>query len=203
LDYTPAGHAEFVGVLLDAIGVDRVAVVGHGWGAAAGLAFAQRHPERVTRIVLLNPLPLFAGFQWGRIGRVLRSPVLRELAIGALTRRGMGRLLRSGASSEGAWSEDEVRTIWQAFDPGTQRAVVRMFQWASPEALAAAGADLGTLSMPALVIWGERDPWLPARFADAYAARLGDAVLERRPDAGHWPWRDDPGVIERIAAFLG
>jgi len=22
------------------------------------------------------------------------------------------------------------------------------------------------------------------------------------PEAGHWPWHDDPGVVERVAAFL-
>ena len=39
--------------------------------------------------------------------------------------------------------------------------------------------------MPALVVWGTRDPYIPARFARAYADALGQAQLEEYPDAGH------------------
>jgi pimeloyl-ACP methyl ester carboxylesterase len=62
---------------------------------------------------------------------------------------------------------------------------------------------LSGLGTPALVIWGERDPWLPADWADRYGARLPSATVDRVRDAGHWPWLDQPAVIERIAAFLG
>ena len=56
--------------------------------------------------------------------------------------------------------------------------------------------------MPALVLWGERDPWLAARWADAYAERLPNATAERTADAGPWPWLERPEVIDRVAAFL-
>jgi pimeloyl-ACP methyl ester carboxylesterase len=47
-----------------------------------------------------------------------------------------------------------------------------------------------------------RDPFIPGRFAAAYASALGDATLLELPDAGHWPWMDDPQLIERVAGFL-
>ncbi len=56
--------------------------------------------------------------------------------------------------------------------------------------------------MPALVLWGERDPWFGPALADAYVSRLPDAALKRIPDAGHWPWLDVPEVADRIAAFV-
>ena len=56
--------------------------------------------------------------------------------------------------------------------------------------------------MPALVIWGERDPWIPASFGAAYADALAGATLERAADAGHWPWLDQADVVDRVAAFL-
>ena len=52
------------------------------------------------------------------------------------------------------------------------------------------------------MLWGEADPWLPVSFADAYAQRLPHAELERVPAAGHWPWLDQPEVLERVARFL-
>ena len=56
--------------------------------------------------------------------------------------------------------------------------------------------------MPALVVWGARDPYIPARFGSAYANALGNAELLELPDAGHWPWLDRPDVIERVVDFL-
>jgi len=66
-----------------------------------------------------------------------------------------------------------------------------------------AGENLGRLSMPALVVWGLKDPYLPPRFARAYAEALPNAQLIELPDAGHWPWLDRPELIERVVGFLG
>ena len=41
-------------------------LVAHDWGAALALMFAQRHPDRVERLVLFNALPLLDGFSWPR-----------------------------------------------------------------------------------------------------------------------------------------
>jgi pimeloyl-ACP methyl ester carboxylesterase len=202
LDYSLAGEADFLERLLDLLEIDTVQLVAHGWGAGSGLVFAQRHPERVTKLVLINALPLFGGFAWGRMGRWLRTPGWGEYAIGAIGRRRFARLVRRGSISQAAWDDASIRALWEIFDHGTHRAMLRLFRDADPERLAQAGAELGSLAMPALVIWGERDPWFATAYCDAYAARLADAEAVKLPDAGHWPWRDAPAVIERVAAFL-
>ncbi len=56
--------------------------------------------------------------------------------------------------------------------------------------------------MPALVLWGQRDPYIPARFGADYAQALGNAELEEYPDAGHWAWLDRPDIVDRVASFL-
>jgi pimeloyl-ACP methyl ester carboxylesterase len=38
--------------------------------------------------------------------------------------------------------------------------------------------------------------------ADAYGARLSHATVEHIPDAGHWPWLDQPRVIDLVADFV-
>jgi pimeloyl-ACP methyl ester carboxylesterase len=53
------------------------------------------------------------------------------------------------------------------------------------------------------VIWGERDPWFPSTFADAYAARLHVQSAWKIADAGHWPWFERPDVIDAVDVFLG
>ena len=68
---------------------------------------------------------------------------------------------------------------------------------AREQELAAAGARLGELRCPALVVWGDRDPYIPPLFADRYAAALGGpASVRHLPDAGHWPWLEQPELID-------
>ena len=202
LDYSLDGHADFVERLLGELDLERVQLVAHDWGAGGGLVFAQRHPERVARLVLCNALPLLDGFRWHRIARCLSYPVVGEGMMGSTPRWVLARMLRSGCVRPDAWSDGAIASIWEYFDQGTQRAILRLHRATGEQRLAAAGAGLGSLEVPALVIWGERDPWLAAEFADAYGARLARAQVQRLADAGHWPWLDDPSVVDRVAAFL-
>jgi pimeloyl-ACP methyl ester carboxylesterase len=202
LDYSIPGLVGFLEQLLETIAVDEVALVGHGWGAAIGLAFAQRHPERVQRLVLIDAVPLLEGFTWPRMARWWRRPALGELLMGSVNRRLLARTLRSGSTSPEAWSEQALATVWDQFDQGTQRAILRLHRSIDEPGLAVLGFDLPELDQPTLILWGELDPWLAPSFADGYAARLPNAVAEHIAGAGHWPWLDQPDLIARVAAFL-
>jgi pimeloyl-ACP methyl ester carboxylesterase len=203
LDYSLAAYADFVPRFLDALELEHVTVVGHGWGAAIGLMFAQRHPERVARLAIVNAVPLLEGFAWPRIARYCRRPALGELLMGSVSRWLLARTLRSGSAVPAAWSEARIDAVWDQFDQGTQRAILRLHRSVDERGLAEAGDGLAQLHQPALIAWGERDPWLAPAFAEAYAQRLPQAMLVRIAAAGHWPWLDDPRVTDQIAAFVG
>lgn len=201
LDYSPAAYAAFVGDFLDACELDEVALVGHGWGAAIGLMFAQAHPERVTRLALLDPVPLLPGFDWPGLVRWLRRPGIGELLMGSVTRGLLARWLRAGSARPQTWPDARVDAVWEQFDQGTQRAILRLHRAADPAVLAAAGAGLGDLHQPVFVAWGEHDHWLDHAFAGAYARALPASRTELIPSAGHWPWLEDPDLAGRLAAF--
>jgi pimeloyl-ACP methyl ester carboxylesterase len=95
-----------------------------------------------------------------------------------------------------------VDLIWEHWDRGTARAILELYRDADPQRLAEAGRDLSRLSCPALVLWGERDVYLPARFARDYAANLPNATLELLPGLGHWPWVEDPACVDQVLSFL-
>jgi pimeloyl-ACP methyl ester carboxylesterase len=202
LDYTIDGLAQFVERFLDHIGVARVQLVAHDWGAAAGLVFAQRHPGRIQRMVLINALPLLPHFRWHGLARLWRRPVVGELAMGSTTQWVLGRALRRGTETADAWPKERVSTVYKQFDQGTQRAILRLFRGTSERQLAEAGQGLRALTMPVLIIRGVCDPWIPAIFGEKYGRALPNATLETLPDAGHWPWLDDPRVIDLVATFV-
>jgi pimeloyl-ACP methyl ester carboxylesterase len=202
LDYALGAYELFVERFLDALDVDTVALVGHGWGAAIGLLFAQRHPARVTRLAIIDAVPLLDGFEWPAIARWLRRPVVGELIMGSVNRWLLARILRKASSTAAAWPDARVDAVWDQFDQGTQRAILRLHRSVDTTALAAAGRGLGDLEQPALVVWGDQDPWLAATFADAYGRRLPHATVEHVPGAGHWPWLDQPALADRLAAFV-
>jgi pimeloyl-ACP methyl ester carboxylesterase len=198
--YSIAGYDGYLERFLDWRGVERVNLVMHDWGAVA-LAFAQRAPERVASIVLINPLALFDGYAWHRVARVWRTRVLGELAMGSLTPRLLRRALR-GANAAPIPERDQ-REMYANLDFGTQRAILRLYRSVKAGTLASAGSRLGELDAPALIVWGELDPYIPARAGVQYAEVLGgECELEALADAGHWPWLDRPDVIETVARFL-
>jgi pimeloyl-ACP methyl ester carboxylesterase len=201
LRYTIAEYDHFLERFLEQAGVERVSLVVHDWGGV-GLAFAQRFPERVERLVVINAVPFLPGYTWHRIARIWRRPLLGELAMGVIYRRTLRFISKEANAAPGPMPEEWLDSVIDHFDQGTQRAILRLYRSSPPEVLEAAGAGLSQLQMPALVVWGMQDPYLPALFGRAYADALGQAELVELPDAGHWPWLDRPDVVDRVVDFL-
>ncbi len=201
LQYTIEEYAGFIERFLDMLGVERVRMLVHDWGAV-GLAFAQAHPERVERLVVCNAVPLLPGYEWHRTARIWRTPLLGEIAMGATTRRVLKRSTREANVGPGPLPDTWIDSVMEHFDQGTQRAILRLYRNSPSEALARAGESMGSLQMPSLVLWGMQDPYIPERFARAYAQALPESELVELADAGHWWWLDRPDAIERVVEFM-
>jgi pimeloyl-ACP methyl ester carboxylesterase len=199
--YTIDEYDTFIEQFLAETKVERVALVMHDWGAV-GLAFAQRLPARVERLVIINAVPFLPGYRWHRTARMWRTPVLGELVMGTTARPVLRLLSREANATPGPMPDAWLDSVLDHFDQGTQRAILRLYRSSPSAVLAAAGERLASLQMPALVAWGMRDPYIPARFGREYANALAHAELLELPDAGHWPWLDRPDLIDRVVAFL-
>ena len=202
LEYSPESLTDFVDDLLTELAIDRFQLVVHGWGAAVGALLAARHPARVERVVVFNAVPLLPGLVWPWWARLLRVPALGELAMGATTRTVLGRWLRQGSTNPNAWGPSRSREVWEQFDQGTQRAVLRLQRSVDEERQGTMGAALESLAIPVLLLWGERDPWWGGEVLEAYSARIRLGEVRRLPGAGHWPWLDDPAAVDVLADFL-
>jgi pimeloyl-ACP methyl ester carboxylesterase len=221
LPNTPEALADCVEDLISALGIGQYKLVSHGWGTAAAVLVAARHPERIQRLVLFNSVPLLKGQSWPWWARIYKMRGVGEIAMGSTTRGMLRRWLLQGSvqtdalpsllerrrrrrKSTGSTTSppDRVASIWEQLDQGTQRAVLRLVRSVDEERMQTMQASLESLRMPTMLIWGERDPWWGTMVLDAYATRLPMARVQRVAGAGHWPWLDDPAVVELAAGFL-
>jgi pimeloyl-ACP methyl ester carboxylesterase len=200
-DYSMDGLARFTSRFLQRMAVEEHSLVVHDWGVV-GLMAAQEEPERIKRLVIMNVVVLLPGYRWHRTARVWRTRGLGELSNRIWTRRLLDLGLRE---SRGDWSRHDpafIDMIWDRLDAETFDAILRLYRSAPSDRLAAAGSRLETITAPALIVWGMRDRYLPARFGAAYAARLPNSELVELAHAGHWPWIDSPEVVDRVLRFL-
>jgi pimeloyl-ACP methyl ester carboxylesterase len=190
-DYSISGYGRFVEAFCDHLGLARASIVMHDWGAV-GLELAMRRPELVDRLVLTACVPFMAGYRWHRVARAWRTPVVGELTMGFTTRLGFRRTL----------PREIADRAYADFDHGTQRAILKLYRAAPPEALARHGEGLGEVRRPALILWPTRDPYIGPEFGPRYAEALGPEAEVEELDAGHWPWLERPEMVDRVASFL-
>jgi pimeloyl-ACP methyl ester carboxylesterase len=192
LDTSFEALGRFVGDFADHVGLDRVRLCMHDWGGV-GLLWAMREPTRVERVVLIDAVPFLPGYRWHPTARRWRRRGIGELAMGFSVRPVLRRALPKGMGDE----------VADAFDVGTQRSILRLYRSAPEDALARAGEGLKAITAPALVVWGERDPYIPPSFAQDYADALGGPTeVQVHPGAGHWPWLRAPDVVTNVTDFL-
>ena len=201
-DYSMDGLGSFVARFLETLEISEHSLVVHDWGAVALIA-AQQHPERVSRLVVINAVPLLPGYRWHWIARWFwRVPVAGELVNTTTTKPAMRLLSRQASTLPRGLPQEFVEMVWRGRRPGSWPQMLELYRDADPDRLAAAGEGLGELDCPALVAWGVADPYLPLRFGRAYAERLPSAELVELERGGHWPWLEHPELVDRVCAFL-
>ncbi|MEH6493802.1 alpha/beta fold hydrolase [Halopseudomonas sp.] len=185
-EVTLQGMADWVGHVLDATQVDRpVDLLLHDFGGVYGLAFATAYPERVRRLIITNTV-FQQDYRWHFWGRVWRTPRLGELSMALMGIPGLGKLMFSFSLRAGGpgLSKQQIAEAYRHFTPEVRQQVLRLYRATDPANFA--GWETRMLAVtadhPTLVLWGQRDPYIPAR----YAERFGAARIERFAEVGHW-----------------
>jgi pimeloyl-ACP methyl ester carboxylesterase len=189
--------------LLDAIGAEQAALVGHDWGASITYRAAATAPERIRAICaiaiphprLLKPSP---GLLWrARHFVTLRLPTGNRL----MRRRDFAyvdALMRRWAPNwTGPDRDATAREVKRCFaDTQVLDAALSYYRQVSRE-------SLPRLSQPALIVGGTTDIIDAQLFSQACEAFEGPCDVLVAPGAGHWPHREAPELFEqRLLAFL-
>jgi pimeloyl-ACP methyl ester carboxylesterase len=203
---TPAGQADAYTLLLDHLGIGRVAVLGFSAGSGSALEFGLRHPDRVIGLILAN-CRLGGGVSVSKVF----APVFR-LAYGAdrlfwvfkkLMPTAFSRMMGAPkgyrpASDEEAQVMAGLRELLFPLRPRRQGAAFDGFV-SNP---AADSFPLEQLAVPALVISARDDPLAPDRYAATAASRIPGARLVTIERGGHLFLGHDAEVRKEIGAFV-
>lgn len=201
-DYTVEGYARHLEGILHHLEVRRAHLVLHDFGGPWGLAWAAQHPERLASVTLIN-IGIMPGYRWHYLARIWRTPLLGEFFFGTTTRTAFGLSLRHG--NPRGLPKAMVDRMYRDLDWGTKRAVLRLYRATDdPGRMAEAlGALFRQLDVPALVIWGAADPYVPVRYAERQREFFPRARIVILEQSGHWPFADDPeGVAGALIPFL-
>jgi len=199
---TVPAHAAFISCALDALGIERAHLVLHDFGGPWGLEWAAAQPERVASVTLIGTGVLL-DYRWHALARIWRTPVIGEAFMATTTRPGFHALLRRG--NPRGLPPGFVDRMYDDFDAGTRRAVLALYRSVDDVAGAAErlAVALNGLDLPALVLWGRHDPYLPHTLALRQREVFPTARCVVLPESGHWPFADDPGrVASELTALL-
>ncbi len=201
-DYTIDGYARQLDGILNHLGVRRAHLVLHDFGGPWGLTWAAQHQPRLASVSLIN-IGILPGYRWHYLARIWRTPVLGELFFATTTRAAFGLSLKHGNPRD--LPKTMVDRMYHDLDWGTKRAVLRLYRATdNPGQMAEALGDLfRQLDVPALVIWGAADPYVPVRYGERQREFFPRARIVILEQSGHWPFADDPqAVADALIPFL-
>ncbi|WP_456244729.1 alpha/beta fold hydrolase [Longispora urticae] len=203
--------AEDIEALRAHLGLGRMDLFGHSASGGTCMVYAARHPDRLDRLVLVDPslrvtgIPSDLGVEEVLAERA-DEPWFAE-AVAALTAEaGTPQELEryrwlSAPLLYGAWNA--AARAQATAEPGQFAAPATDGFYAGFEPDPTLPARLADLSTPVLLVVGEHDIW-PTRTAVRELANMfGKADVVVLPGAGHFPWVDDPAAFATtVSAFL-
>jgi pimeloyl-ACP methyl ester carboxylesterase len=200
---TPFDMARRLVALMDDWRIDRAVIVGHDMGGQPALALAAEHPQRVSRLVVMNSLVIWderTSWEIELLRRFGWNRVLLERLPRAVHRRALRTFLPRGYKLSNELQCD----LWNSFqNPEVRRFVVRMcagYQ-GTLKKLAEVYPNIRTSS---LFLWAEQDKHFPVAHARKLATMVPGARLEEIPGAQHWmALYLAADVGSRILRFLG
>ena len=193
-------YRDFIDAFVDSLGLSKLTLIGNSLGGMVSWDFAMRHPGRVEKLVLIDSagfpmkLPIYIDL-FNHLSVRLTSPwMLPEGIIRAATRDVYGDPSRV--------SEPTLRRYTDFFyAEGARQAIGKMVPKFRFDDVDTSG--LAAIHAPTLILWGQRDRWIPPAHAGEFARRIPGATLRMYPALGHIPMEEDPvRVGTDLYAFL-
>ncbi|WP_341268321.1 alpha/beta fold hydrolase [Gordonia malaquae] len=193
---------------MDALGIDKAAVIGNSMGGVVGINLAIKHPDRITKLVTI-----------GGVGPNVFSPspseglrLLQEFT-DAPDRDKLVRWLNSMVFDRSLVTEELIEERWEAaINPDAAKTAAMMYgsksfemmqQFMANSTTPPYWASMHLVKCPTLLTWGRDDRVSPPDMAMVPMRLIPDAELHVFPKCGHWVMIEAKDAFESsVAAFL-
>jgi pimeloyl-ACP methyl ester carboxylesterase len=200
--YTLEAGRPLVDRALDSLGIDRVHLVGHDVGSVVAVDWAARHPRNLASAVMLAG-GILIGYQDHHFARAWKTDRVGEQTMRDTDREGYVSMVQ--LHSPRPLPREFLDRNYDAFDRATRCAILKLYR-GMPD-LNALGREhaeaLRPYDRPALVIWGDRDVFLPPTIAASNREGFPSADIHVFSNSGHWPFVDEEErTVELMSAFF-
>jgi pimeloyl-ACP methyl ester carboxylesterase len=193
--------------LVESLGLRELTLIVHDWGGMIGMGWAHRHPQMLTKLVLLNT----AAFPLPASKRMPASLWLaRNTSLGAVLVRGFNAFARGATRlcvTRRPLSPEVREALCAPYDSWDNRRAVLRFVQDIPlregdpgfEILTEVGEGLHQFDdRPVLICWGMRDFVFDEHFLRVWERELPHAEVHRFHDSGHYVLEDAGDEIEAL-----
>jgi pimeloyl-ACP methyl ester carboxylesterase len=208
-DYSLGSLAAGLRDLLVSLGHERATLVGHSLGGGIAMQFSYQFPEMIERLALVS-----SGGLGPEVSPVLRAAALpgAELFIAATASTGqkIGGAIGRGLSMVGMKPAADLAEVARGYaslaEPRRRKAFLATLRSVvDTEGQRVSASDRLYLAeeVPVLIVWGARDPIIPARHGEDAHRAISGSKLEIFEDTGHMPQLEQPGrFISVLEDFL-
>jgi pimeloyl-ACP methyl ester carboxylesterase len=197
--YSNDVYAHLLIAFMDSLHLADAVLVGHEMGGAIAAQCAIAAPKRVRGLVLVDAAGV--GLREPLALRIVGWPGIGGLALGLRSRWITRRLLESAYANP---SRVRAEDVDQYYAPVAERDFGRALRGVLHEfRFDALVGRLTDVQIPTLILWGERDHWIPQSYGRALAAELPRMAYLSVPNAGHALAEEAPEEVSRLMiAFL-
>jgi 4,5:9,10-diseco-3-hydroxy-5,9,17-trioxoandrosta-1(10),2-diene-4-oate hydrolase len=189
ISYDPVAGARVLHQFLDALGVERLSLVGNSAGGLIVGLFALNYPEKVERLVLVDSGGLGHRVSW--FLRIASLPLLGDLVYQPRLQNGRD-IARRVFHQPPPFLRKTLPELQRARTlPGSRRVALQSIR-SSVNLLGLRKQryilpQLKRLSIPLMIVWGEEDKIIPVSHARSVQQTLPDSLVHIIPQCGHWP----------------
>ncbi len=180
---------------MEAKEISQASVVGHSMGGGLALFLAMTYPHRVESLVLMDALafPLKLPFYFA----ITKS--LGTWAMPFMERGMVKRILHQVIYDPKKISEEQIEAYAFPFRTcGGKEAFIQTLQNFKNEELEAFALDFEKINVPLLIIWGEKDCWMPLNYFQRLSQAFPHAKKVLIPNCGHVPQEECPLEVSRV-----
>ena len=201
-DYGIGAYATTVAAALDVLAIKHAHLVMHDLGGGAGLLWAAAHPDAFSSAVIMST-GILIDYEWHRMAALQRLPIIGSLMVRMTNERRFRQTMHKFNSQGRGLPDSFIEQLWEDYDIRSRRAMMARYRAAPPSGFERLVPLFRELDRPALVLWGDKDPFVPLAQAEHQRQSFPSAEVIVLEGSGHWAFIDNPkAAAAHIVPFL-